>query len=65
MMGYQKICRLVQWKQYLLSYAYKFCREYKTTNVLLFVKFKQISFIIKDLIMEYKLHGMVTRRSGH
>ena len=28
--GYQKVWRLMQWNQYLLSYAYKVCRKYKT-----------------------------------
>ena len=32
--GLQKVSRLMQCNQYLLSYAYKFCREYKTTNVI-------------------------------
>ena len=36
--GYQKVRRLMRWNQYLLSYAYKFSREYKTTNVLSVVK---------------------------
>ena len=36
--GYQKVRRLMPWNQYFLSYAYKFSREYYTTNVLLVVK---------------------------
>ena len=36
--GYQKLRRLVRWYLYLLSYAYNFCKENKTTNVLLVVK---------------------------
>ena len=36
--GYQKVRRLMLWNQYLLSYAYKFSREYKTINVLSVVK---------------------------
>ena len=36
--GYQKVRRLMRYNQYLLSYAYKFCRGYKTTNVLTVVK---------------------------
>ena len=32
--GYQKVRRLMRWNQYLLSYVYKFSREYNTTNVL-------------------------------
>ena len=34
---YQKVGRLISWNQYLLGYAYKFCREYKTTNVVLII----------------------------
>ena len=33
--GYQKVRRLVRWNLYILSYAYNFCRENKTTNFLL------------------------------
>ena len=36
--GYQKVRRLMRLNQYLWSYAYKFCRGYKTTNVLSVVK---------------------------
>ena len=50
-----------QWNQYLLSYAYRFCREYKTKNVLSIVKIRQNTLIINHFIIKYKLHGMVTR----
>ena len=36
--SYQKVRRLMQSNKYFLSYAYRFCREYKTTNVLSVVK---------------------------
>ena len=35
---YQKLRGLMRWNQYFLRYAYKCCREYKTTNILLVVK---------------------------
>ena len=36
--GLSKVRRLMQWNQYFLRYAYRFCTEYKTTNVLSVVK---------------------------
>ena len=38
MKGYQKVRRPMRCYLYLLSYAYNFCMENKTTNVLLDVK---------------------------
>ena len=43
--GYQKVCRLMQWHQYFLKYAYRFCREYKTTNLLSVVTIQARYFI--------------------
>ena len=57
--GYQKVRRMMRWNQYLLNYAYKFCREYKTTYILSVVK----TLIINHFIIENNLYGMVTRRS--
>ena len=61
--GYQKVRRLMQWNQYFLSYANRFYREYKTTNVLLVVKVYVRYVLINHFIIKYILYGMVTRRS--
>ena len=46
----------MRWNQYLLSYAYKFCREYKTTNILLDVKIQAKYVYDKSFLNKYKLH---------
>ena len=43
----KKVRRLVRWNLYLLSYAYKFCRENNTTNVLLVVEIK-LKYVYKQ-----------------
>ena len=60
---YQKVRRLMQWNQFLLSDAYKFCREYKTTNFYQMWKNKLNTLIINKFIIKYILYGMVTRPS--
>ena len=55
--GYEKVRRLMQWNRNLLSYAYKFCREYKTTNVLSAVKIYVRYVEVNHFIIKYILYG--------
>ena len=60
---YQNVRRLMQWNQFLLSDAYKFCSEYRPTNFYQLWKNKLNTLIINNFIIKYILYGMVTRRS--
>ena len=55
--GYQKVRRLMQWNQYFLSYAYRFCREYKKQLFYQLWKFKLDTLIINHFIIKYILYG--------
>ena len=59
--GHKIVRRLVLWNQQFLRYAYKFWKEYKTTNVHMYWKLNLNT--LHHFIMKYKLHGMVTRHS--
>ena len=59
--GHKIVRRLVLWNQQFLRYAYKFWKEYKTTNVHMYWKLSPNTF--NHSIIKYKLHGMVTRCS--
>ena len=61
--GYQKLRRLVRWYLYLLSYAYNFCKENKTTMFYWLWKLKSNTLINNHFIIKYKVYGMVTRRN--
>ena len=62
--GYQKFVDRCDEINSFLSYAYKFCRKHKTTNIIFQLwTCKLDMLIIIHFIIKYNLYGMVTRRN--